>query len=97
MDLVVSYEYLTLLTMDAVSSAFITDALRLGSRLDARTPTDFRPLRLQTIGPDTGCIEACLGRTRILATVSAAPHEPYSDRPAEGILSIVVDAGSDSS
>ena len=83
--------------MDTISSTFLTDALRLGSRIDARATTDFRPLRLRAVGPDTGSIEVCLGQTRILATVTASPQEPYSDRPAEGILTIVVDAGSESS
>jgi hypothetical protein len=60
-------------------------ALQEGQRIDGRAPFESRPLRLHFSLDDSSCTVQ-LGRTRVLAVVSAALDAPYADRHSEGSL-----------
>lgn len=66
---------------------FVRDALAGGLRVDGRGPLDMRAVGL-TWRP--GAAEVQLGRTRVLAVVTADMVEPFPDRPAEGFLAFYV-------
>ena len=62
----------------------------IGIRVDGRTPEDMRSIEIK-FGDKAGTVEVLLGRTRVVATVTADIVPPYPDRPAEGMLSFFAD------
>lgn len=78
---------------------FINEALQKGYRLDGRKAIERR--RLDIKFPDAvetgvsglGRVEVSLGKTRVLARVSAALTNPRADRPFEGLLTITSEIG----
>ncbi|KAI9595355.1 ribosomal protein S5 domain 2-type protein [Syncephalis fuscata] len=54
-----------------------------GKRVDGRTPYDTRSIDVQ-LGPAYGLAEVALGKTRVVAKVSAQVVRPFPDRPNEG-------------
>ncbi|KAI4599726.1 hypothetical protein KJ359_001462 [Pestalotiopsis sp. 9143b] len=67
--------------------AFLLQALKEGHRLDGRKFEQFRKLEL-TFGDQYGVSDVTLGKTRVLAKVSAEVTAPYPDRPFDGIFTI---------
>ncbi|KAI1487463.1 ribosomal protein S5 domain 2-type protein [Biscogniauxia mediterranea] len=70
--------------------AFIVQALQEGLRVDGRALDEFRKLDLQ-FGDQYGLADLTLGKTRILAKVSAEVTTPYADRPFDGIFTITTE------
>jgi len=66
---------------------FVTQALHEGHRLDGRALDQFRKLEL-SFGEQYGVADVTLGKTRVLAKVSAEVTTPYTDRPFDGIFTI---------
>ncbi|RYP57915.1 hypothetical protein DL770_010550 [Monosporascus sp. CRB-9-2] len=69
---------------------FVVQALQEGLRLDGRAFDQFRKLELK-FGDQYGVADVTLGKTRILAKVSAEVTVPYSDRPFDGIFTITTE------
>lgn len=63
------------------------DALRENTRLDARAFDQFRPVSLD-FGDDYGTADVRIGKTRVLAKVSAEVTATYPDRKFDGIFTI---------
>lgn len=82
-----------------INKAFIQASLSYGHRLDGRRPLDRRPLHISFPDPvETGVAglgrcKVSLGKTQVLATVSAKLTEPRGDRPFEGMVSISSEIG----
>lgn len=76
-----------------VNKQFILQALKDGHRLDGRKPLERRETVISFADPSDGVaglgkVELQMGKTRVLAKVSASLTDPRSDRPFEGILTI---------
>ncbi|KAJ2890875.1 hypothetical protein MKZ38_001252 [Zalerion maritima] len=69
---------------------FLKTALTENVRIDGRLFEQYRPLSLG-FGEEFGVAEVELGKTRILAKVSAEVTVPYADRPFDGIFQIVTE------
>ncbi|KAI1501229.1 ribosomal protein S5 domain 2-type protein [Biscogniauxia marginata] len=70
--------------------AFVLQALQEGLRVDGRAFDQFRKLDLK-FGDQYGVADVTLGKTRVLAKVSAEVTAPYSDRPFDGIFTITTE------
>ncbi|KAI9779361.1 MAG: hypothetical protein M1816_003608 [Peltula sp. TS41687] len=70
--------------------AFVLQALRENIRIDGRAFEAFRKLDLQ-FGEEDGVADLQLGRTRIIARISAEVTKPYPDRPFNGIFTITTE------
>ncbi|KAK4540218.1 hypothetical protein LTR36_009716 [Oleoguttula mirabilis] len=70
--------------------AFLLSALRENIRLDARPLDAYRPIDLSFPGgPDEyGTADVRIGKTRVLAKISAEVVAPYADRKFEGVFTI---------
>ncbi|ORX40790.1 ribosomal protein S5 domain 2-type protein [Kockovaella imperatae] len=66
---------------------FVLRALAQGKRLDGRVPLELRNVELE-FGDELGWCTARLGKTAVLAHVSATIVRPRDDRPYEGFLII---------
>ncbi|KAK0722812.1 ribosomal protein S5 domain 2-type protein [Lasiosphaeria miniovina] len=71
---------------------FIVQALGEKLRLDGREFDQYRPLEL-TFGDQYGVANVTLGKTRVLAKVSAEVTVPYVDRPLDGVFTIATELG----
>ncbi|KAK6439170.1 3'-5'-exoribonuclease [Oleoguttula sp. CCFEE 5521] len=67
--------------------AFLLQALREGIRLDDRDFDAFRPISL-TFGDEYGVADVSLGKTRVLAKISADVVKSSEDRKFDGIFTI---------
>ncbi|KAI0166108.1 ribosomal protein S5 domain 2-type protein [Xylariaceae sp. FL1272] len=70
--------------------SFVKTALQEGHRIDGRALDQFRKLDLQ-FGDQYGVADVTLGKTRVLANVSAEVTTPYTDRPFDGIFTITTE------
>ncbi|KAK4684809.1 exosome complex component RRP45, partial [Tremellales sp. Uapishka_1] len=70
-----------------IQKDFLLSALGEGKRLDGRLPLETREFTLE-FGDELGCVECRLGKTAVLAQVSATIVKPREDRPYEGFLLI---------
>ncbi|ODQ78521.1 hypothetical protein BABINDRAFT_162726 [Babjeviella inositovora NRRL Y-12698] len=66
---------------------FLLEALQKGIRMDGRKVDEFRNVEI-SIGDEYGYIEIRMGKTKILARVSAEITQPFEDRPFEGVFQI---------
>ncbi|RXK41045.1 exosome complex component RRP45 [Tremella mesenterica] len=66
---------------------FVLKALSEGKRLDGRLPLEMREIELE-FGAELGCCQCRLGKTAVLAQVTATIVKPRDDRPYEGFLLI---------
>ncbi|KAI8836589.1 ribosomal protein S5 domain 2-type protein [Chytridium lagenaria] len=64
---------------------FVYQALQDGIRWDGRKLLDYRNVKI-IFGPDYGRVEALLGKTRVLANVSAEIERPLANNPNEGFV-----------
>ena len=71
---------------------FIRSALAQGLRLDGRRPQEPRDVDVAlSRGEVTATATVTLGKTVVVAVVSAELVAPYPDRPTEGLLQFVAD------
>ena len=70
-------------TLSINESSFVKQSIGQKIRVDGRDLNDFRSLKLNSSG--TGC-QVLLGKTRVLAHVSAEIVRPTVANPTEGIL-----------
>ncbi|KAB5590959.1 Exosome complex exonuclease RRP45 [Ceratobasidium theobromae] len=72
-----------------LQAEFVLAALRASPpiRVDGRSPTQARKAEL-TFGDSLGWVECHMGKTRVLANVSASMARPRPDRPYEGTITI---------
>jgi exosome complex component RRP42 len=68
----------------------ISQLIKTGKRLDGRTPTDYREIRIESgiIERAEGSAQAHLGKTRVLTGIKIGVGEPYPDRPRDGVLTV---------
>ncbi|KAF3913653.1 hypothetical protein ABW21_db0206956 [Orbilia brochopaga] len=71
---------------------FVLEALKQNLRIDGRELHAFRDVQL-TFGDDYGFVDVRLGKTRVLARISAEVTKPRSDRPFEGLFTISTELG----
>lgn len=69
------------------SRAFLRSALAENSRLDNRGLDQYRQISL-AFGDEFGTADVRIGKTRVLARVSAEVVAPYTDRKFDGIFTI---------
>lgn len=78
---------------DAVISTneidFVLKALEVEQRIDGRKPFEFRPLSFKFY--KDGTAEVQLGKTRVVAVVTAELVPPFPDRPSEGTFALNVE------
>lgn len=67
--------------------AFLLQALRENIRLDGRALDAFRPIDL-SFGDEYGMADVRMGKTRVVAKISAEVTKPYEDRKFDGIFTI---------
>ncbi|WVR08736.1 hypothetical protein IAU60_005794 [Kwoniella sp. DSM 27419] len=76
----------------SIQRDFLLAALAEGKRLDGRIPLEQREVEY-VFGAELGCVECRLGKTAVLAQVSATIVKPRDDRPYEGFLLINSEIG----
>ncbi|KAK9472258.1 ribosomal protein S5 domain 2-type protein [Dipodascopsis tothii] len=69
---------------------FVLRALGENVRMDGRKFDERRPLDIQ-FGEDYGLVDVRLGKTRVLARISAEIAKPYDDRPLDGLFVITTE------
>ncbi|WRT70859.1 uncharacterized protein IL334_007858 [Kwoniella shivajii] len=75
-----------------IQKDFLLAALAEGKRLDGRIPLEQRKVEY-IFGEELGTVECRLGKTAVLAQVSASIVKPRDDRPYEGFLLINSEIG----
>ena len=76
---------------------FLRSALHSKSaalRVDGRQPLQPRPLKFEFSAlpiNESGCVEASLGGTSVIAAVTADVVAPHADRPKDGMITVFVD------
>ncbi|WWC65328.1 uncharacterized protein I303_107946 [Kwoniella dejecticola CBS 10117] len=76
----------------SIQKDFLLAALAEGKRLDGRIPLQQRKIEF-IFGEELGNVECRLGKTAVLAQVSASIVKPREDRPYEGFLMINSEIG----
>jgi len=71
-------------------SQFFTKALQENLRIDGRAFDQYRPVELE-FGDEYGVADVRLGKTRILAKITAEVTSPFPDRPFDGIFTITTE------
>ncbi|KAF3938247.1 hypothetical protein ABW19_dt0205312 [Dactylella cylindrospora] len=71
---------------------FVLEALKQNLRIDGRNLESYRDIQL-TFGDDYGYVDVRLGKTRVLARVSAEVIKPRPDRQFEGTFTITTEMG----
>ncbi|CCH44059.1 hypothetical protein BN7_3618 [Wickerhamomyces ciferrii] len=66
---------------------FLFEALKQGIRLDGRKTDQFRDVEI-TLGDEYGYVDVKLGKTRVVARISAEIVTPYEDRAFEGLFQV---------
>ncbi|KAI9841070.1 MAG: hypothetical protein M1837_001041 [Sclerophora amabilis] len=70
--------------------SFVIQALQENLRLDGRGFDEVRALEL-SFGDEFGTADVALGKTRVVARVSAEVTKPFPDRPFDGIFTITTE------
>ncbi len=73
-----------------IESKTIMDLLSNNRRLDDRTTTDYRELKIEVgvIDKANGSAKVHLGKTKVLVGVKVELGDPFPDTPEEGILTV---------
>jgi len=73
-----------------IKSKQMIEFLRLGKRLDGRSLTQYRDLKIEAgvIGKAEGSAQTSLGNTRVLVGIKVETGPPYSDTPNMGVLTV---------
>ncbi|CDF38536.1 exosome component 9 Rrp45 [Chondrus crispus] len=75
---------------------FASECVSAGRRLDGRSLTDPRHVSV-TLGPSWGFAEVAFDNTLVIASTSVDATAPSSERPNEGVLTVVADLSPTSS
>ncbi|KZF21499.1 exosome complex endonuclease 2/ribosomal RNA processing protein-like protein [Xylona heveae TC161] len=70
--------------------AFVLQALQEDIRIDGRALDEFRGIDLK-FGPEYGVADVRLGKTRVIARISAEVTTPFPDRKFDGVFTIVTE------
>ncbi|KAK9453327.1 ribosomal protein S5 domain 2-type protein [Dipodascopsis uninucleata] len=76
------------LTPTTIENQFVLKALLEKLRLDNREFEQIRNLEITFSPTEYGVVDVRLGRTRVIARISAEITQPYEDRPYDGIFMI---------
>ncbi|KAG7666787.1 hypothetical protein Ndes2437A_g08482 [Nannochloris sp. 'desiccata'] len=68
---------------------FVVKAIKADHRVDGRGTFEYRPIQFQFASDDSSCIVR-LGRTMVMASISASLEAPYADRHSEGSITFDV-------
>jgi exosome complex component RRP42 len=73
-----------------IKSKQIIEFLKLGKRLDGRSLTQYRDVKIEAgvIGKAEGSAQVSLGNTRVLVGIKVETGPPYSDTPNMGVLTV---------
>jgi exosome complex component RRP42 len=73
-----------------IESKTIMDLMANNRRIDDRTPTDYRELKIEVgkIEKANGSAKVNLGKTKVLVGVKVELGDPFPDTPEEGILTV---------
>lgn len=73
-----------------IESKTIMDLIANNRRLDDRTPTDYRELKIDVgvIEKANGSAKVHLGKTKVLVGVKVEMGDPFADTPEEGVLTV---------
>jgi len=76
------------IVMSRIRKDVMLGTLAKGTRYDNRSFEEFRPIRVQkgALKSAEGSALACIGNTKVLASVKFDIATPFSDRPREGVL-----------
>lgn len=66
---------------------FVFEALKQGIRIDGRKLEQFRDVEI-TLGDEYGYVDVKMGKTRVVARISADIVSPFEDRPFEGLFQV---------
>ncbi|MGC8850475.1 MAG: exosome complex protein Rrp42, partial [Candidatus Bathyarchaeia archaeon] len=71
----------------------LIDLIEGGRRLDDRSPSDYRPIKIRTgiIEKANGSSFVELGKTKVMAGVKVELGEPFEDTPDQGVLTVNVE------
>ena len=74
--------------MSEIKRDHIMNLLAEGTRVDKRSPTDFRKISVETncIESADGSARVKLGKTEVIAGVKIIPGTPFGDTPTSGVL-----------
>lgn len=70
--------------------AFILDGLHGQLRLDGRALDHFRPVAIE-FGDEFGNVSVRLGKTRVIARISAEITKPRAERESDGVFAVGVE------
>ncbi|KAK9484992.1 ribosomal protein S5 domain 2-type protein [Lipomyces starkeyi] len=76
------------LTPSTIENTFVLKALTERIRLDGRSFNQLRDLDISFSSTDYGVVDVKLGRTHVIARISAEITQPYADRPYDGLFII---------
>ncbi|KAK9367460.1 ribosomal protein S5 domain 2-type protein [Lipomyces kononenkoae] len=76
------------LTPSTLENTFVLKALTERVRLDNRSFNQLRDLDVSFSSTEYGLVDVKLGRTRVIARISAEITQPYPDRPYDGLFLI---------
>ncbi|KAK9235172.1 ribosomal protein S5 domain 2-type protein [Lipomyces kononenkoae] len=76
------------LTPSTIENTFVLKALTERVRLDNRSFNQLRDLDVSFSSTEYGLVDVKLGRTRVIARISAEITKPYPDRPYDGLFLI---------
>jgi exosome complex component RRP42 len=73
-----------------IEAKTIIDLIASNRRMDERTPTDYRELKIEVgvIEKANGSAKVHLGKTKILVGVKVELGDPFPDTPEDGILTV---------
>ncbi|KAK9451355.1 ribosomal protein S5 domain 2-type protein [Limtongia smithiae] len=74
-----------------IENEFVLKALTENVRLDNRAFMHMRPLDVQFSSTEYGVVDVRLGRTRVVARISAEVTQPRQDRPYDGLFIITTE------
>lgn len=78
------------LIANSIEKKHITNLLEKDRRIDGRTKTDYRDIKIETnvIGTANGSAIVELGNTKVICGVKAVMGTPYSDSPNKGSIMV---------
>ncbi|KAJ8102017.1 ribosomal protein S5 domain 2-type protein [Lipomyces tetrasporus] len=79
------------LTPSTIENTFVLKALTERIRLDSRSFNQLRDLDISFSSTEYGVVDVKLGRTRVIARISAEITQPYADRPYDGLFIIATE------
>jgi len=77
-------------SMARIEQRTIIDMISRGKRIDERSLTDYRDLKIEVgiIEKANGSAQVSLGKTKVMVGVKVEIGDPFPDTPSEGILTV---------